>query len=94
MNMIDNIKSPALHRNAIRLLDYNQYTLNVDSKATKTEVKRWIEAVFGIRVISINSKRQPHKKKRMGPRIGYPVRYKQMILTLNSEDSIPVVLTK
>nr|QKQ14679.1 ribosomal protein L23 [Zygnema circumcarinatum] len=89
--MIDYIKSTVRNRNTIRLLEKNQYTFDVDTKATKTDVKRWIEGVFGVKVIGMNSKRLPTKQKRRGLTAGYPVRYKRMIITLNSTDSIPVI---
>lgn len=88
--MIEIIKSPVRNSNAITLLEKNQYTFDVDHKVTKTEVKRWIEGVFGIRVIGMNSKRLPSKKKRVGPTMGYPTRYKRMIVTVYPKQSIPV----
>lgn len=89
--MIDYIKSTVRNRNTIRLLERNQYTFDVDPKATKTEVKHLIEGVFGVKVIGMNSKRLPIKQKRKGPTAGYAVRYKRIIVTLNSTDSIPVI---
>ncbi len=88
--MIDILKSPVRNRNAIRLLEKNQYTFDVDYKVTKTEVKRWVENVFEVKVTAMNSKRLPSKKKRMGATMGYPVRYKRMIVTVHSQDSIPI----
>lgn len=88
--MIEVIKSPVRNRDAIRLLERNQYTFDVDQRVTKTEVKQWIEGVFGVKVIGMNSKRLPSKKKRVGPTVGYPVRYKRMIVTVHSKESIPV----
>nr|YP_009033732.1 ribosomal protein L23 [Roya anglica]YP_009256894.1 ribosomal protein L23 [Roya obtusa]AHZ11115.1 ribosomal protein L23 [Roya anglica]ANI25970.1 ribosomal protein L23 [Roya obtusa] len=88
--MIDYIKSPVLKLKNIRLLEKNQYTFDVDPKATKTEVKSWVEGFFGVKVTGMNSYRPPRKMKRMGPAIGYPVRYKRMIVTLRSGDSIPL----
>lgn len=88
--MIDNIKSPVLKLKPIRLLEKNQYTFDVDLKATKTEVKRWIEGFFGVKVTGMNSNRPPRKLKRMGLSVGYQVRYKRMIVTLRPGDSIPI----
>jgi ribosomal protein L23 len=88
--MIDHIKSPVLKLKPIRLLYKNQYTFDVDPKATKTEVKRWVEGFFGVKVIGMNSHRPPRKTKRMGPNVGHSVRYKRMIVTLRSGDSIPL----
>jgi large subunit ribosomal protein L23 len=88
--MIDHIKAPVLNRKPIRLLEKNQYTFDVDLKATKTEVKRWIEGFFQVKVTGMNSHRPPRKLKRMGLAVGYQVRYKRMIVTLRPGDSIPI----
>lgn len=88
--MIDSIKSPVLKLKSIRLLEKNQYTFDVDLKATKTEVKRWVEGFFGVKVVGMNSNRPPRKLKRLGTTVGYKVRYKRMIVTLRSGDSIPI----
>ena len=88
--MIDYIKSPVLKLKSIRLLEKNQYTFDVDLKATKTEVKRWVEGFFGVKVIGMNSNRPPRKLKRVGATIGYKVRYKRMIVTVRTGDSIPI----
>jgi large subunit ribosomal protein L23 len=88
--MIDQIKAPVLKLKTIRLLEKNQYTFDVDLKATKTEVKRWVEGFFGVKVTGMNSHRPPRKLKRMGMTLGYPVRYKRMIVTLRPGDSIPL----
>jgi large subunit ribosomal protein L23 len=87
---MDKIKYRPIGMKAIRLLEKRQYTFDVDVKATKTEVKRWIEGFFSVKVIGMNSHRPPKKKKRIGSVIGYPVRYKRMIVTLKSGYSIPL----
>jgi large subunit ribosomal protein L23 len=88
--MIDYIKYPVLKFKLIRLLAKNQYTFDVDPKATKTDVKNWVQSFFGVKVIGMNSHRPPRKMKRMGSTVGYPVRYKRMIITLRAGDSIPL----
>ncbi len=35
----------------IRLLEKNQYTFDVDTKSTKTKIKKWIEDFFSVKVI-------------------------------------------
>jgi large subunit ribosomal protein L23 len=87
---MDKIKYRPIGMKAIRLLEKRQYTFDVDIKATKTEVKRWIEGFFTVKVIGMNSHRPPKKKKRIGSVIGYPVKYKRMIVTLKSGYSIPL----
>jgi ribosomal protein L23 len=39
----------------IRLLEKNQYTFDVDKKSTKIEIKKWIEGLFSVKVIRMNS---------------------------------------
>nr|AND48450.1 ribosomal protein L23 [Flatbergium sericeum] len=87
---MDEMKYPVLTEKTIRLLEKNQYTFDVDLKSTKTEIKKWIESFFGVEVIGMNSHRPPKKKRRIGPKIGYSVRYKRMIITLRSGYSIPL----
>ncbi len=87
---MDYIKYLVLTQKAIRLLKQNQYTFDVDLRATKTEVKRWVEGFFGVRVIAVNSHRPPRKVRRIGATIGHPTRYKRMIVTLRVGDSIPL----
>lgn len=87
---MDKIKYRPIGMKAIRLLEKRQYTFDVDLKATKTEVKRWVEGFYNVKVIGMNSHRPPKKKKRVGAVIGYPVRYKRMIVTLKVGDYIPL----
>jgi len=87
---MDKIKYRPIGMKAIRLLEKRQYTFDVDIKATKTEVKRWVEGFFSVKVVGMNSHRPPKKKKRIGYITGYPVRYKRMIVTLKLGNSIPL----
>ncbi|KAJ0792973.1 putative ribosomal protein L25/L23 [Helianthus annuus] len=48
----------------------NQYTSNVESGSTRTEIKHWVELFFGVKVIAMNSHRLRGKARRMGPIMG------------------------
>jgi len=61
---MDEVKYPVLTEKTIRLLEKNQYTFNVDQKSTKTEMKKWIESFFNIKVKAVNSHILPRKKKK------------------------------
>lgn len=74
----------------IRLLEKRQYAFDVDPRATKTEVKRWVESFFDVKVEGMNSHIPPRKMKRMGQAKGYPVRYKRMIVTLRDGYVLPI----
>ncbi|RZC88937.1 hypothetical protein C5167_030628 [Papaver somniferum] len=81
---MDGIKYAVFTDKSIRLLGNNQYTSNVESGSTRTEIKHWVELFFGVKVIAMNSHRLPGKGRRMGP-MGHTMHYKRMIITLQPE---------
>jgi len=92
--IMDEVKYPVLTEKTIRLLEKNQYTFDVNQKSTKTQIKKWFESFFNVKVKAINSHIPPGKKKKIGPIIGHSVRYKRMIITLQSGYSIPLFSNK
>nr|ANS11059.1 ribosomal protein L23 [Euphronia guianensis] len=85
------IKYEIFTNKSIRLLGKNQYTFNVESGSTRTEIKHWVELFFGVKVIAINSHRLPRKSRRMRPIIGHTLHYRRMIITLQPGYSIPLL---
>nr|WBK15922.1 ribosomal protein L23 [Abelia chinensis var. ionandra] len=51
---MDGIKYAVFTDKSIRLLSKNQYTSNVESGSTRTEIKHWVELFFGVKVIAMN----------------------------------------
>nr|BDR62864.1 ribosomal protein L23 [Jacquemontia paniculata]BDR62883.1 ribosomal protein L23 [Jacquemontia paniculata] len=82
---MDGIQYAVFTDKSIRVLGKNQYTFNVESGSTKTEIKHWIELFFGVKVIAMNSHRLP---ARMGPILGHTMHYRRMIITLQPGYSI------
>nr|ADD30258.1 ribosomal protein L23 [Gonopterodendron arboreum] len=91
---IDGIKYSVVTDKGIRLLLKNQYTFNVESGSTRTEIKHWVELFFGVKVIAVNSHRLPGKSRRMGPIMGHTMHYKRMIVTLPPGYYIPPLRRK
>lgn len=58
---MDGIKYVVVTDKSIRLLVKNQYTSNVESGSTRTEIKHWVELFFGVKVIAMNSHRLPER---------------------------------
>nr|YP_010382179.1 ribosomal protein L23 [Geranium thunbergii]UED15685.1 ribosomal protein L23 [Geranium thunbergii] len=73
----------------IRIKSKNQYNLNVESGSTRTEIKYWVERLFGAKVIAMNSHRLTGKGRRMGPSMGHRMHYRRLIITLQPGYSIP-----
>jgi len=44
------------------------YTFRVDTRASKPEISKAVETVFGVQVASVNTLRVPGKTKRLGNR--------------------------
>ena len=87
-NLLDIIKYPILTEKTIRLLEGNQYSFAVDSRADKSAVKLAVEQLFDVKVISVNTSLLPLKKRRVGKFIGRKSQYKRAIVTLAPENSI------
>lgn len=66
----DVIRAPHVTEKATRLAGEGQYVLRVRPDATKQEVRRAVEAVFGVQVLEVNLVRQHGKVKRFAGRRG------------------------
>lgn len=62
----------------------------VDPRLTKPQIRKIFENLFGIQVLSVNSHLLPTKKKRLGLNQGYKTRYKRIIITIKSDQTIPL----
>ncbi len=92
MNINDVIIKPIITEKSSEALYRNVYTLEVDSRATKTDVKKAIEVIFAkseAKVSKVNIIKVKQKAKRMGKYEGFTKGYKKAIVTL-SQGSIPI----
>nr|P18664.1 PUTATIVE PSEUDOGENE: RecName: Full=Putative large ribosomal subunit protein uL23c [Spinacia oleracea] len=88
---MDGIKYAVFTDKSIQLLGKKQYTSNVESRSTRTEIKHWVELWNSY---EMNSHRLPGKGRRMGPIMGHTMHYRRMIITLQSSYSIPPLRKK
>ena len=91
---MDGIKYAVFTEKSLRLLGKNQYTSNVESGFTKTEIKHWVELFFGIKVKAMNSHRLPAKGRKVRLIMGHTMHYRRMIITLQPGYSIPPLRKK
>lgn len=73
---------------SVRVIENNQYTFDVDLRLSKPQIKKLIEELFSVIVISVNTHRPPRKKKRLGVSQGFKKSYKRVIVTVKSGQSI------
>lgn len=89
MKRFDIIKEPIITEKSMQLVETNNsYTFVVDRKANKVEIKKAVEQIFEVTVVSVRTVNVPAKKKRMGQYEGYKSAYKKAIVKLVEGDSI------
>ena len=63
----------------------NKYTFIVHINSNKSQIKRAVEEVFGVKVASVQTIRTMGKTKRMGVHVGKRSDYKKAIVTLAAD---------
>ena len=66
----------------------NKVTLRVDIKANKIEIRKAIEELFKVKVLSVNTIHMRGKKKRLGRSEGVRPDWKKAIITLAPGEKI------
>ena len=69
----------------------NQYTFEVDSRATKLQIRAAVEKIFQVRVVKVNTMNVIGKLKRVGaaPQ-GRTRSWKKAVVTLDQDSTIQV----
>ncbi len=71
-----------------------KYTFVVDYTATKIEIKKAVEALFSVKVLSVNTMKYDGKIKRMGVHEGPRSRWKKAIVKIDTEAKPESYFTK
>ena len=88
--LCDIIVRPVITEKAMKSAENNQVTFMVSLGATKPQIKRAIESVFGVEVKSVNTIRQAGKVKSFRGKIGVRSDVKKAIVTLAKGQTIDV----
>ena len=80
--MIDLIKQYVVTDASINRIELDQYTFDVDTRVTKTDIKRFFEEYYKVKVLRVNTHRPPSKKVRVGQYEGRRRTWKRAIVTL------------
>ena len=62
-----------------------KYTFKVCSDATKPEIAKAVETMFGVKVACVNTINMKKKPKRLGVHFGYTSEWKKAIVTLTAD---------
>ncbi|MBR5129796.1 MAG: 50S ribosomal protein L23 [Alphaproteobacteria bacterium] len=86
----DVIRKPVITEKAMKGAEHSQVTFEVAMTATKPQIKAAVEAVFGVKVKSVNTIRQAGKTKMFRGTKGVRNEVKKAIVTLAEGQSIDV----
>lgn len=93
MEITEILRHGIVTEKSVRLIEQNQYTFKVALHANKIEVRRAVETIFNVKVVSVNIMRMPGKakmirQKGVAPRPVEPREWKKAIVTLQEGQSI------
>ncbi|MCR4944848.1 MAG: 50S ribosomal protein L23 [Clostridium sp.] len=78
----DIIRRPVITEKTMTAMAENKYTFIVHIDSNKSQIKRAVEEVFGVKVANVQTIRTMGKTKRMGVHVGKRADYKKAIITL------------
>jgi len=84
-NAYDIIIRPIISENSMDQLADRKYTFEVALTATKSEIKKAVEEVFGVKVLHVNTMRVIGKVKRMGRTEGKRADWKKAVVKLTPD---------
>ena len=81
----DIILAPIISEASMDMIESKKYVFKVQSGATKADVATAVEAMFKVKVASVNTINMKKKPKRMGVHAGYTSEWKKAIVTLTAD---------
>jgi large subunit ribosomal protein L23 len=67
---------------------YNAYAFEVNARAAKDDIRKAVEDLFDVKVLSVNTQSRKGKPRRNRFRSGHTKSWKKAIVTLDPEDKI------
>ncbi len=88
---LDIIKAPVITEKSANLAQKeNKYVFKVDYRATKDQIKKAVEKLFGVHVEGISTLNTKPKKKRIGRYQGLSNKYKKAIVQIRENETINI----
>ena len=85
------VKQPHISEKATYLAEKNQYTFEVLSSYNKKEIKKSVEGIYGVDVLSVNKIKIPDKKRMMGGRRGFKKGYIKAVVKIKEGQKIEIL---
>ena len=84
MTVYDIIIEPVLSEKSYDGIAMKRYTFKVATDATKPEIAKAVEELFGVEVAKVNTINMKKKPKRLGYHFGHTSEWKKAIVTLTA----------
>ena len=81
----DIIIKPIITEQSMEATEEKKYVFQVAIDANKTEIKKAIEEIFGVKVEKVNTIRMDGKEKRMGVHVGRRASWKKAMVKLTAD---------
>ena len=82
------IKPAVTEKAMFQATELNQYTFKVNTKATKTDIKKAVESLFEVKVTGVSTQLRKGKPRRYKFTYGRTKDWKKAIVTLHPDDKI------
>ena len=78
------ILAPVVTEKSNDSMQLGKYTFKVNKKATKVDIKRAVEKLFDVKVLTVNTMTVQGKEKRVGRSVGKTSDWKKAIVTIDT----------
>ncbi len=85
------VKQPHISEKATNLAEQNQYIFEVSPNYNKKEIKKAIEGVYGVDVLSVNIIKIPAKKRRLGRIEGFRKGCSKAVIKIKEGQKIEIL---
>ncbi len=85
------VKNPHISEKASYLAEKDQYTFNVSPNHNKNEIKKAVEGIYSVDVLSVNIIKIPAKKRRLGRTEGFRKGFKKAVVKIKNGQKIEIL---
>lgn len=84
------VREPHISEKGTNLGEQNKYVFKVYKNVNKPEIKKAVEGIYGVDVVSVNVIKIPRKKRRLGRTAGFRKGYSKAVVTVREGQKIEI----
>ena len=84
-SVYDIVIRPIITEQSMEAVEEKKYVFEVARTANKVEIRKAIETIFGVKVLSVNTLNVKGKEKRMGVHVGKTAAMKKAVIRLTAD---------